>query len=118
MSDWRQNIMDKVAEREARLKSPRGHANITYPMVDHAVLKAAADARGMGVGTYARAAMYAMACYDLGLDVDEMLSFLPQYSRETGKLVGGATTRTDSKPTNGQWGITGLTGRDHGRAEQ
>jgi hypothetical protein len=115
MSDWREAILAKVEEREARQQSPRKNAHITYPQVDHDFLKAAAEARGMGLGTYARAALYAFAAYDLGLDVDEMLGFLPQYDSDTGKLLGGAGgRRPDAKPTFGQWGITGLEGKHHG----
>lgn len=108
---WRERVMAKVEEREARQQSPRKNAHITYPQIDDAWLKEAAERRGMGMGTYARAAMYAFAAYDLGLDVDDLLKFLPQYGKDTG-AVG---RRQDAKPTNGQWGIAGLTGVDHGR---
>lgn len=111
---WRERVMAKVEEREARQQSPRKNAHITYPQVDDAWLKEAASRRGMGMGTYARAALYAMAAFDLGLDVDDLLKFLPQYSTDAGaKQVG--TRRPDAKPTNGQWGIVGLKGIDHGR---
>lgn len=115
MTDWRENVMAMVEDYERRLASPRKNAHITYPQVDHDFIKAAAEARGMGVGTYARAALYAFAAFDIGLDVDELLKFLPQYSENTGAIKGGVTQRRpDAKPTNGQWAIVALQGRDHG----
>lgn len=112
---WRERVLAMVEEAERRRASPRKSAHITYPLVDHSWLKEAAARRGMGLGTYARAAMYAFAAHDLGLDVDDLLKFLPRYDVDTGQLIGGGNGRRDSKPTRGQWGIVGLTGHDYGK---
>lgn len=110
MNTWQENILGKLDEREARQGPPRKSAHVTYPLEHHAFLRAAADARGMRLGTYFRNAVYAFAAYDLGVDMDELLGRLPDY----GKDVGAADGRKDAKPTSGQWSIEKLGGKTHG----
>lgn len=112
--NWQEIIAARLDEREKGMQAPRKNAGITYPLTDHELLFSAAQKRGMKLGTYARAALYAFAAFDMGEDVDTMLGFLPSYGKSVGNLLGGAEERTDTRPTSGHWAIVALGGKNHG----
>jgi hypothetical protein len=108
---WAQRLEDVMVERQPR-RAERKSVILNMPRTMRIALAYAAERRGMSLSGYARRAIMAFVCRDLGLDWFEIMADEPRIRR--------ADTRrySDSIPPGaayGPWEIEGLREHQRGR---
>jgi hypothetical protein len=106
--DWRDLFMGQVDVEMAKRRWPkRPHRDFKARIqlsAAPAVTSAAAN-RGMSTSAYIRRAALAFAAFDLGIDLDQMLSDEPATRL---KSEGPKTNRLEGGEGHGNWRIEGL----------
>jgi len=108
---WAQRLEDVMVERQPR-RAERKSVILNMPLTMRVALALAADRRGMSLSGYARRAIMAFVCRDLGLPWFDMMADEPRIRR--------ADTRrySDSIPPGaayGPWEIGELREHQRGR---
>jgi hypothetical protein len=106
---WRERVRDKVnskAERsQMRGRSPLQQFPVSYAW--KALLKRAAEARGMSSAAYARRAVSAFIAHDLGLTLSEVVSTTPAVltRQEAAESARNRISPKDDGQGYGKWEV-------------
>lgn len=89
---WQEEVLDRVREsQKTKNKAGRRAANIQidYDLEMQFLLKRAAEARGIGIGSYVKRSLAKQIAKDLGMEWTEVLAYCAQ-AREYGSKPPGA----------------------------
>lgn len=79
MPEWGERLLDKIDADKQKPKRDRPAVGLKFPNEWVAPIQAAAQARNMTMAAYARRALMAFVCADLGLDWDEVMKNEPKF---------------------------------------